>query len=126
MPRNLSEDQRRVELENRIGQKMRLKVIEVERRRRRLVMSEALAEKEFQAAPREELFKTVNVGDVMQGEVRSLRPFGAFVDIGGADGLLHVSEIGWPASHTRAKRLESARRSTYKSFASTPKTNALR
>jgi len=95
MPRNLSEDQRRVELENRIGQKMRLKVIEVERRRRRLVMSESLAEREYQAHRREELFKTLSVGDVIRGEVRSLRPFGAFVDIGGADGLLHVSEIGW-------------------------------
>lgn len=95
MPRNLSEDQRRIELENRIGQKMRLKVIEVERRRRRLVMSESLAEREYQAHRREELFKTLNVGDIITGEVRSLRPFGAFVDIGGADGLLHVSEIGW-------------------------------
>jgi len=102
MPRNLSEEQRRVELENRIGQKMRLKVIEVERRRRRLVMSESLAEREYPASRREELFKTLNVGDVLSGEVRSLRPFGAFVDIGGADGLLHVSEIGWSnISHPR-------------------------
>lgn len=95
MPRNLSEEQRRAELESHIGQKMRLKVIEVERRRRRLVMSESLAEREFQAQRREELFETLNVGDVIHGEVRSLRPFGAFVDVGGADGLLHVSEIGW-------------------------------
>jgi small subunit ribosomal protein S1 len=95
MPRNLSEDQRRIELENRIGQSMRLKVIEVERRRRRLVMSESLAEREYQASRREELFKTLSVGDIITGEVRSLRPFGAFIDIGGADGLLHVSEIGW-------------------------------
>jgi small subunit ribosomal protein S1 len=95
MPRNLSEDQRRIELEGRIGQKMRLKVIEVERRRRRLVMSESLAEREYQAHRREELFKTLSVGDIIHGEVRSLRPFGAFVDIGGSDGLLHVSEIGW-------------------------------
>jgi small subunit ribosomal protein S1 len=95
MPRNLSEEQRRTELESHIGQKMRLKVIEVERRRRRLVMSESLAEREFQAQRREELFQTLNVGDVIHGEVRSLRPFGAFVDVGGADGLLHVSEIGW-------------------------------
>ncbi len=95
MPRNLSEDQRRMELESRIGQTMRLKVIEVERRRRRLVMSESLAEREYQSHRREELFKTLTVGDIIHGEVRSLRPFGAFVDIGGADGLLHVSEIGW-------------------------------
>lgn len=95
MPRNLSEDQRREELEAQIGRTMRLKVIEVERRRRRLVMSESLAEREYQAARREELFQTLNVGDIIHGEVRSLRPFGAFVDIGGSDGLLHVSEIGW-------------------------------
>ncbi len=95
MPRNLSEEQRRAELETRIGQMMRLKVIEVERRRRRLVMSESLAEREYQAQRREELFQKLNVGDIIHGEVRSLRPFGAFVDIGGADGLLHVSEIGW-------------------------------
>jgi small subunit ribosomal protein S1 len=54
-----------------------------------------LAEREYQAHRREELFKTLNVGDIITGEVRSLRPFGAFVDIGGSDGLLHVSEIGW-------------------------------
>ena len=102
MPRNLSEDQRREELESRIGQTLRLKVIEVERRRRRLVMSQSLAEREFQAQRRKELFETIHVGDVIQGEVRSMRPFGAFVDVGGADGLLHVSEIDWrPVNHPR-------------------------
>ena len=102
MPRNLSEEQRREELESRIGQTLRLKVIEVERRRRRLVMSQSLAEREFQAQRRRELFETIHVGDVIHGEVRSMRPFGAFVDVGGADGLLHVSEIDWrPVNHPR-------------------------
>ncbi|NJN83851.1 MAG: S1 RNA-binding domain-containing protein [Caldilineaceae bacterium] len=102
MPRNLSEDQRREELESRIGQEVRLKVIEVERRRRRLVMSQMLAEREYRNQRKEELFRTLSVGDVVEGIVRSLRPFGAFVDIGGADGLLHVSEIGWvPLGHPR-------------------------
>ncbi len=102
MPRNLSEEQRREELESRIGRTLRLKVIEVERRRRRLVMSQSLAEREFQAHRRKELFETIHVGDVIQGEVRSMRPFGAFVDVGGADGLLHVSEIDWrPVNHPR-------------------------
>ena len=102
LPRNLSEEQRRTALENYIGSELRLKVIEVDRRRRRLVMSQMLAEREFRANRREELFETLKVGDVIQGEVRNLRPFGAFVDIGGADGLLHVSEIGWsPVNHPR-------------------------
>jgi small subunit ribosomal protein S1 len=100
MPRNLSEDERRSELESRIGEEMRLKVIEVERRRRRLVMSQMLAERELRTQQKEELFQTLNVGDVIEGEVRGMRPFGAFVDIGGADGLLHVSEIDWvPVGH---------------------------
>ncbi len=102
MARNLSEDQRRAELEGRIGNSMRLKVIEVDRKRRRLVMSQMLAEREYQAQQRERLLTTLKVGDILSGEVRSLRPFGAFVDLGGADGLLHVSEIGWaPINHPR-------------------------
>ncbi|MCL4858511.1 MAG: S1 RNA-binding domain-containing protein [Caldilineaceae bacterium] len=102
MPRNLSEDQRRAELEGRIGDSMRLKVIEVDCKRRRLVMSQMLAEREYQTQQRERLLTTLKVGDTLTGEVRSLRPFGAFVDLGGADGLLHVSEIGWaPINHPR-------------------------
>jgi small subunit ribosomal protein S1 len=102
MARNLNEDQRRGELEGRIGESMRLKVIEVDRKRRRLVMSQMLAEREYQTQQRERLLTTLKVGDTLSGEVRSLRPFGAFVDLGGADGLLHVSEIGWaPISHPR-------------------------
>ncbi len=95
MPRNLSEDQRRSEFEARISQVMRLKVIEVDPKRRRLVMSQMLAEREHRSTLREELFKTLAVGDVVTGTVRSMRPFGAFIDIGGVDGLLHVSEIGF-------------------------------
>ncbi len=102
MPRNIPEEQRQSEFEKRIGEEMRLKVIEVDKKRRRLVMSQMLAEREFRAGRKEELFRTLHVGDVITGEVRSLRPFGAFVDLGGADGLLHVSEIGWtPISHPR-------------------------
>jgi len=102
MPRNLNEDQRRIEFERRNGEEMRLKVIEVDRRRRRLVMSQMLAEREYRTHQKEALFTRLKVGDVVTGEVRSLRPFGAFIDLGGADGLLHVSEIGWaPINHPR-------------------------
>jgi small subunit ribosomal protein S1 len=102
MPRNMNEEQRETEFQRRIGEEMRLKVIEVDRKRRRLVMSQMLAEREHRAERKDELFRTLQVGDVIAGEVRSLRPFGAFVNLGGADGLLHVSEIGWaPISHPR-------------------------
>ncbi len=95
LPRNLNEEQRRIEMERRIGEKLPVKVIEVARRRRRLVLSHQLAEREYRALRKEELFNRLKVGDQVEGVVRSMRPFGAFVDIGGADGLLHVSEIGW-------------------------------
>lgn len=102
MPRNLSEEERREQFESRINRELNLIVIEVERRRRRLVMSEMLAERKLRDAAKERLFDTLAVGDVIDGEVRSIRPFGAFVDIGGADGLLHVSEIEWaPVAHPR-------------------------
>jgi small subunit ribosomal protein S1 len=102
MPRNMSEDQRIAEFERRIGEELRLKVIEVDRKRRRLVMSQMLAEREYRAERRDDLFRNLKVGDIVSGEVRSLRPFGAFIDLGGADGLLHVSEIGWqPINHPR-------------------------
>lgn len=102
LPRNMNEDERNDQLEEMIGQTLPAKVIEVERRRRRLVLSHRYAEREYRSQRKNELFEELKVGDVVQGEVRSLRPFGAFVDIGGADGLLHVSEIGWtPVSHPR-------------------------
>ena len=102
LPRNMNEEQRNERLQRIVGQELPIKVIEVERQRRRLVLSYRLAEREYRAGRKAQLFEELEVGAVIDGEVRSLRPFGAFVDIGGADGLLHVSEIGWtPVSHPR-------------------------
>jgi len=102
LPRNMNEEQRNERLQQIVGQELPVKVIEVERQRRRLVLSYRLAEREYRAGRKAQLFEELEVGTVIDGEVRSLRPFGAFVDIGGADGLLHVSEIGWtPVSHPR-------------------------
>ncbi len=102
LPRNMNEEQRNERLQQIVGQDLPVKVIEVERQRRRLVLSYRLAEREYRAGRKAQLFEELEVGMVVDGEVRSLRPFGAFVDIGGADGLLHVSEIGWtPVSHPR-------------------------
>lgn len=102
LPRNLNEEERARRFDEMIGQELPVQVIEVERRRRRLVLSHRLAERRYREERKAQLFEELKVGDVVEGEVRSLRPFGAFVDIGGADGLLHVSEIGWtPVSHPR-------------------------
>ncbi len=102
LPRSLNDDERNHRFEEMIGAELPVEVIEVERRRRRLVLSHRLAERKYREERKTHLFAEMKVGDVVEGEVRSLRPFGAFVDIGGADGLLHVSEIGWtPVSHPR-------------------------
>jgi small subunit ribosomal protein S1 len=72
-----------------------LKVIEVNRRRRRLVLSQRDAQKEWQETRKEALIDKLQEGDTVKGRVSGLRNFGAFVDLGGADGLIHISELAW-------------------------------
>lgn len=77
------------------GAKLPLKVIEVNRRRRRLVLSQREAQKEWDAKRRQELMAELQEGEVRTGRVSGIRDFGAFVDLGGADGLVHISELAW-------------------------------
>ncbi|NIS82396.1 MAG: S1 RNA-binding domain-containing protein [Anaerolineales bacterium] len=78
------------------------KVIEVDRRRNRLILSERAATREARDALKERLITELEPGEIRQGHVISLADFGAFVDIGGADGLVHMSEISWKRiSHPR-------------------------
>ena len=77
------------------GDTLPLRVIEVNRRRRRLVLSQREAQKEWDSLRRAELIETLEAGEVRQGTVSGLRDFGAFVNLGGADGLIHISELAW-------------------------------
>ena len=77
------------------GEKLPLKVIEVDRRRRRLVFSQKDAQKEWEEKRKQELIDSLNVGDTLKGTISGMRDFGAFVDVGGADGLVHISELAW-------------------------------
>ena len=70
-------------------------VIEVDRERRRLILSERVALQETRESLKERLLDELNEGDVRTGRVTSLADFGAFVNIDGADGLVHLSEISW-------------------------------
>ena len=72
-----------------------LKVIEVSRYRRRLILSERAAQREWRVKQREQLFEEIEEGVVRKGVVSNLCDFGAFVDLGGADGLIHISELTW-------------------------------
>ncbi len=77
------------------GDTIPAKVIEVDRHRRRLVVSHREADRVWQEKRRRELMQTLNEGDVLRGTISGWRDFGAFVEVGGADGLIHVSELAW-------------------------------
>lgn len=78
-----------------VGQTMVVRVIEVDRQRRRLIFSEKAASSESRDNLKEKLLEEINVGEVRKGRVTSLADFGAFININGADGLVHLSEISW-------------------------------
>lgn len=89
----LGEDDRRAELGRRAGTCCPAKVIEIDRARGRFVVSERLAN--AAGARREQLLSQLAPGQVRAGTVTNVCSFGAFVDLGGIEGLLHISEISW-------------------------------
>jgi ribosomal protein S1/(E)-4-hydroxy-3-methyl-but-2-enyl pyrophosphate reductase len=78
-----------------VGKTLRLKVIEYDEAKKKLILSQKVILEEEQAAKREKLLEELKEGDVVKGIVRRLTNFGAFIDLGGLDGLLHVSEMSF-------------------------------
>jgi small subunit ribosomal protein S1 len=78
-----------------VGESIMVRVIEVDRERRRLILSEKAALQETRETLKDRLLEDLNEGDVRTGRVTSVADFGAFVNIDGADGLVHLSEISW-------------------------------
>jgi small subunit ribosomal protein S1 len=95
LPRRLSAEDRRQRLENMVGQQIGLRIIEVDRRRRRLIFSQRRALRAWQELQRERVMAQLTKGETRHGKVTDITSFGAFVDLGGADGLIHVSELSW-------------------------------
>ena len=82
-------------LDKYLGKELRLRVIDLDRAKNKAVLSQkAILEEEYERASRE-LWETIEAGQRRRGVVRRLTNFGAFVDLGGADGLLHISEMSW-------------------------------
>jgi 4-hydroxy-3-methylbut-2-enyl diphosphate reductase len=81
--------------ENLVGQSIPLKVIEIDRDKNRVILSHKLAAEEERVRMRTEIFTTLQEGDEREGVVRRITDFGAFVDIGGVDALLPISEMSW-------------------------------
>ncbi|MBI2845326.1 MAG: S1 RNA-binding domain-containing protein [Chloroflexi bacterium] len=78
-----------------VGETLALKVIEVDRSRQRLIFSERAAQREARDRRKEKLITELNEGEIRRGQVSGLSQFGAFVDLGGADGLIHISELSY-------------------------------
>ena len=78
-----------------VGQAISVKIIEVDRERRRLILSERSTNTESRSSMKDRVISELEEGKVYTGKVTSLADFGAFVNINGADGLVHLSELSW-------------------------------
>ena len=82
-------------LQELVGQRIGVKILEVNRKRNRLIVSQKAAFDEDRARQRGELFEKLKIGDEIEGKVSGLTTYGAFVNLGAADGLIHISELSW-------------------------------
>jgi small subunit ribosomal protein S1 len=82
-------------LQELVGQRIGVKILEVNRKRNRLIVSQKAAFDEDRARQRGELFERLKLGDEIEGKVSGLTTYGAFVNLGAADGLIHISELSW-------------------------------
>ncbi|MEL6404040.1 MAG: S1 RNA-binding domain-containing protein [Chloroflexota bacterium] len=92
-PISRSENERREALIERVGDALHLRVIELDREKNRLILSERAAQVE--AGTRDRILTRLSAGDVVSGKVTNLCDFGAFIDLGGVEGLIHISELSW-------------------------------
>jgi len=95
LPASLVEMRRVRDLAPYIGQQVEAKIIELDKNRNNVVLSRRAWLEETQSAVRHDFLQTLQKGQVRPGVVSSIVNFGAFVDLGGVDGLVHVSELSW-------------------------------
>ena len=95
LPASLVEMRRVRDLQPYIGQELEAKIIELDKNRNNVVLSRRAYLEETQASVRTDFLQTLQKGQVREGHVSSIVNFGAFVDLGGVDGLVHVSELSW-------------------------------
>ena len=95
LPASLIDVRRVKELTSYIGEEIEAKILELDRQRNNIVLSRKAHLEEEQSEERQGFLEDLEVGDIKEGKVSSIVNFGAFVDIGGMDGLVHVSELSW-------------------------------
>ena len=94
---NSSEDERRTLINNYVGSRIELKVIECDPGKDRIVFSERAAK--AGCGKRKEIISNIQVGEIVEGCVTNITDFGVFVDLGGVEGLIHLSELSWGRVH---------------------------
>jgi len=95
LPASLIDVRRVKELNSYIGEEIESKILELDRSRNNIVLSRKAFLEEEQSEERQGFLENLEVGDIKEGKVSSIVNFGAFIDIGGMDGLVHVSELSW-------------------------------
>ena len=95
LPASLVELRRVRDLQPYVGQRIQAKIIELDKNRNNVVLSRRAHLEETQKESRDSFLNNLKVGEVREGTVSSVVSFGAFVDLGGMDGLIHVSELSW-------------------------------
>ena len=95
LPASLVEMRRVRDLQPYVGKRLECRIIELDRNRNNVVLSRRKFLEESQAEQRQEFLTSLDKGEVRTGTVSSIVNFGAFVDLGGVDGLVHVSELSW-------------------------------
>lgn len=77
------------------GKTLKAKIIDFDRNKKRVILSSRVIEEEKLEKKREELWNSLEIGKIIEGKVARLTDFGAFVDLGGLDGLIHISDLSW-------------------------------
>ena len=95
LPASLVDIRRVADLEEFLGKTLRCRVIELNRFRNNVVLSRRAVLEEERRGVREQILDRMNVGDVVSGTISNIVDFGAFVDLEGIDGLIHISELSW-------------------------------
>ena len=95
VPASLSKFSRNDSLEDMVGKTVKFKIIEADKRRRRVVGSIKAANRDLRKEEAEKFWAQAEEGQKYTGTVRSLTKYGAFVDLGGVDGMIHISELSW-------------------------------
>ncbi len=107
-----------------MGSPQPFQILKMDRARGNIVVSRRAVLEETRAEQRSELIQGLKEGQILDGVVKNITDYGAFVDLGGVDGLLHVTDIAWRRINHPARPCRSASRSRCRSSASTPKPSA--